>query len=382
MSVNLGKQRLVIIGFLAVLLVAIPATIFLLKGTTGGGSSRAAPSTVLSLTTTQAQVAPGDSVAVNVVANPGTNAISVIQLSISYDSTKLSTASGGFAPNTTSFPTTLNPVTYGPCTGNFCTITTTLAIGADPTKAITTKTTVGTITFQALAATDQGPTTVSFGTDTTVFSVGSTDQANENVLSSTQPLSLTIASGASLTGTPTGTASATLTLSPTVTLIADNTSSTTATLTPTTTSGQVPVCTALSVDQATASSGATLNFTANGNSPNGVISKVTFNFGDASVQDVTSGGGIGTNNVSVQQAHSYTTDGIYTATAVMTDDSNNTTASSECQQTVTIGAVSITTTPVPTLSGLPLTGPGDKFIGIGLGGAVVAIIGGFLLFGL
>src|SRR6185437_11902573 len=96
------------------------------------------------------------------------------------------------------FPTTLNPLTYGPCTGNFCTITTTLAIGADPTKAITTKTTVGTITFQALASTDQAKTTVSFGPDTTVFSVGTNDQANENVLSSTLPLSLSIGSTTAL----------------------------------------------------------------------------------------------------------------------------------------------------------------------------------------
>ncbi len=363
------KKKFFIIVFLIVLLIAIPLTIYILKTNTKGATSHAAASTVLSLNSTNTTVAVGSTVPVDIVADPGTNAVSVVKLSLSYDSTKLSTASGGLVPNATAFPTVLDPVTYGPCTANFCTITATFAIGADPTKAVTTKTTVGTITFKTLTTTGQTPTNVTFGNDTIVYSVAQSDQASENVLSSTQPLALTIATASSLSITPSGTLSST----PTPSVITS--------ATPTPSTGQSPLCTSLSVDQNTATPGGTINFTANGNSPNATISKVTFNFGDGNVMDVTDSGGIGTNNVSVQQAHTYPTSGTYTANAVMTDSNNVLSDATMCSQTITIGSGSGTLT--PTLpSTLPNTGPGNIFLGIGIGGVILTIFGGLLFFGL
>jgi hypothetical protein len=157
----------------------------------------------------------------------------------------------------------------------------------------------------------------------------------------------------------------------------------TATTAPT---NQTPLCTSLSVDQNTATVGGTINFTANGNSPNATISKVTFNFGDSNIMDVTTGGGIGTNNVSAQQAHTYQNNGIYTATAVMTDSNNLLSDATMCSQTITIGTVSATVTPGAgtgsTPATLPKTGPGDTLMQIGIGGIVLSIIGGLLFFGL
>ncbi|HSW87894.1 MAG TPA: PKD domain-containing protein [Candidatus Saccharimonadales bacterium] len=367
-------KKFFIIGFIVVLLVTIPVAVYLVSLTTKT-TTKAAPSTVLSAIATNTTVAVGDTVPVDIIADPGANAVSVVKLNISYDSTKLATTSGGFAPNAAAFPTILDPVTYGPCTGNFCTITATLAIGADPTKAITIKTTVGTISFKALATTDQGPTNVTFGNQTTVYSVAQADQASENVLSSTTPLALTVATSSSLSGSPTPTTTVTETPTPTTE---------TSTITPTSATNQPPLCTSLSVDSNTATAGGSINFTANGNSPAATVSKVTFNFGDGNTLDVTDGGGIGTNNVSLQQAHTYATDGAYTATAIMTDVNSLISNSTSCSQVITIGsgsalATNPTTAPATTL---PSTGPGDTLVIIGIVGAVLSVIGGLLFFGL
>ena len=365
-------KKFFVIGFIVVLLVTIPLAVYLVKLNTGGAKSKAAPSTVLSAESANATVGVGDTVPVNIIADPGANAVSVVKLNLSYDSTKLATTAGGFVPNAAAFPTILDPVTYGPCTGNFCTITATLAIGADPTKAITTKTTVGTVSFKALATTET-PTNVTFGNQTTVYSVAQADQASENVLSSTTPLALSIA---------TSTASTSGTLTPTMTAAPTPTTDQTGALTPTSAANQPPLCTTLSVDSNSATPGGSINFTANGNSPGATISKVTFNFGDGNTLDVTDGGGLGTNNVSLQQAHTYATEGAYTATAIMTDVNSLISNSTTCSQVITIGTGSaIANNPTGT-SKLPNTGPGDTLLAIGIVGAVLALIGGLLFFGL
>jgi hypothetical protein len=374
------KKKFFVIGFLVVLLIAIPATIYLVQLNTKGATTKAAPSTVLSATTTNTTITVGSIVPIDIVADPGTNAVSVVKLTISYDSTKLSTASGGLQPNASAFPTILDPVTYGPCTGNFCTITATFAIGADPTKAITTKTTVATVSFKAVTATDQGATNVTFGNATTVYSVAQADQASENVLSSTTPLALTITTASAVTGSVTPADTTTPTLIPTIELSPTPTTDTGTA--PTTATNQNPLCTSLSVDQNVATPGGTINFTANGNSPSGTISKATFNFGDGNILDVTQNGGIGTNNVSVQQAHAYTTEGTYTATSVMTDNNNAISNTATCTQTITIGSGGAIITPTTTPKTLPNTGPGDTFLILGAIGTVISIIGGVLFFGL
>src|SRR5258708_1511496 len=92
-------KKFFVFGFLIVLLVTIPIITYLVKTQTQGGKIKAAPSTVLSATTTNTTVAVGATVPVSIVADPGSNAISVVKLAISYDSTKFATASGGLQPN-------------------------------------------------------------------------------------------------------------------------------------------------------------------------------------------------------------------------------------------------------------------------------------------
>ncbi|MGH7203888.1 MAG: PKD domain-containing protein, partial [Candidatus Levyibacteriota bacterium] len=154
---------------------------------------------------------------------------------------------------------------------------------------------------------------------------------------------------------------------------------------PVSTSTTPPLCTSLTVDRATTGTAPfSLTFTANGNaSSSGTVSKVSFNFGDGQVSDVTNSGGIGTSSVNVQASHTYTSAGTYQATALLTDSAGGVSVpSSSCSQTITVTAPSGSATtpggsnPTPTM---PPTGSTAIAIGAGLG-ALALIIGGGLLF--
>jgi len=373
----MGK-KIFIFGFIFVLLAAIPLTVYFVKFQTSQ-STNAAPSTTLGFSPPTQAVGVGQTFSSDITIDPGSNQVSVVKLNITYDSSKIATAGAGLVINTNAFPQTLDPITFGPCNGTFCTITTTVAIGIDTTKAITTKTTVGTLNLKAITTTDQNPTNVAFGSSTTVFSVAQSDQGSENVLSSTNPLAVTITATGPISPTPPGGGN----ISPTP-ISGGNT----ITPAPTQTAqDQPPVCTSLSVDRNTATPGGTINFTANGNDSDGTIGKVTFNFGDGSVQDVTTSGGIGTNSVSSQQAHTYQNAGSFTTTAIMTDNANLLSNPTTCSQTISIGTSSTsgTITPTPTtgtIVTLPKTGPGEILVGIGAIGAIISIVGGVIFFAL
>ncbi len=378
-------KKFFLLGFIVVLLAAVPLTLFLVKQQTKPKSS-AAPSTTLSLSTASPNVNTGQSFPVDIRMDPGSNAVSFVKLNLAYDSTKLSASTSGITINTTAFPVTLEGPFVGNCSGNFCTISLTVAIGADNTKAITAAGTVATITFKALAVTDQNPTQITFGNTTQVLSVAQPDSNNENVLSSSNPLSVTIANGiASITPSPG--------LSPTDTPTPSPTSTVNATPTPAGGNNQPPVCTSLSVDQTIATAPAALAFTAAGNDPDGVVNKVSFTFGDGFVQDVTDGGGIGTNTVSTQISHTYQNPGTFTATSTLTDNNSavsSATTPTNCTQTITINSSTstgtgsaVTITPTPTLiAKIPPTGPGDVLVGVGIGGVILSILGGILFFAL
>lgn len=73
------------------------------------------------------------------------------------------------------------------------TIAQSVSIGSDPTKALSKKTKIGTIHFTAVGSTNGSTTTVTFGTVSQALSASSTDQANQNVLSTTTPAVIAIA---------------------------------------------------------------------------------------------------------------------------------------------------------------------------------------------
>lgn len=375
----MNKKRILIIGFVVTLLIVIPITLFALTSNQKQNvTSKATPATTLSFSTLSQPVNVGQSFNLDIIMNPGSNQVSFVKLFINYDSSKITKGTQGIAPNATAFPTTLEGPVYNQCTGNNCTMSITLSVGADPTKVVTQTTTVATVNFQAVASTGTGTTQVTFGTQTQVLSIAASDQPSENVLSTTTPANITINDAGAGSGTPipTGTGG-------------------TGTPTPTTgvTGGtnQSPVCSSLAVDMATGSAPLTSNFTATGNDPDGTVSKVTFNFGDGSVQDVTSGGGIGTNSINAQLSHIYQSSGSFTATAILTDNQGAISGASACTQVITVSAGTGTASATPTQTGtptvtksptLPPTGPGIELIGFGIFGIVLSIVGGFLLFGL
>lgn len=366
-------KKILLLGLIVILLAAIPLTVYFVQKQQET-RTQAKKSTTLSLckpTSTpcngNVSTTQGENFSVDISMNPSQNLVSFVKLDITYDSTKIATSSASstcadaICPNTTSFPSILEGPIYSP--GK---ISLTLSVGADPTKVIQATTKVATLTFSAVAPTGTTASQILFGNDTQVLSTASSDQASENVLSTTSPAAVTIGAGQT---TPTPTPRVDLTPTPTGTSSATN----------------APVCTSLSTDRdPSGPPPLTLSFTATGNDPDGTIEKATFNFGDGPVQDVLQGGGIGSPSASVQIAHTYTNAGIYEASAIFTDDENATSNPGSCSKTVTVRSAA-TPTPIPTAA-VPVTlappGPGDVVMGVGVIGVIVSIIGAALFLAL
>ena len=158
---RLNGKKLFLIGFIIILLVGIPTTIYFLQKQQET-RTRAQKSTNLTFSPNSTASSPiqkkiGDSVPLDIMVNPGSNLVSFVKLEITYDQDKLATASAGaFTPNTAVFPTVLEGPIYTP--GK---IAVTLSVGPDPTKAVQSIAKAGTVTFTALAnTTDSQPTLV------------------------------------------------------------------------------------------------------------------------------------------------------------------------------------------------------------------------------
>jgi len=374
----MSVKKILLIGFIFVLLAAIPLTVYLVQQeqkTQSGAQQK----TFLSLVQTPQTVHVGDNVKLDVIVNPGENAnqVSFVKFTFTYDSTKLEpvnnncSATGkseAFCPNGAAFSM---PPMQGP-TETDGKVSVTLSTGNSVDKVIKTTTRVGTINFRAKATTKR--TTVQFlnKPDTEILSIGINDQFNENVLLKIFPAIITIVDNNQPTATPTTGPAA----SPTPT------NGPAATGTPQTTVVG-PTCTSLTVDpSATGTAPYSVNLTANGQSSNSTISNVTFDFGDGQTQDATNSAG--TDSVSILQSHIYNDPGDYTATATVTDASDNVSPIGNCSITISVnnGEIAIAS---PTATLTPLqneqTGPRD-LITIGSIGAVITVIGAILLLAL
>lgn len=377
-------RKFFLIGIIAVILIAVPLTVYIITSQKTTTQSGAAPSTILSFDIPTDGATVGTPITIPVNVDPGgggssPNQVSFIKLVIKYDGNFLTagstyfTASGVFAPNVLEGPS-------NSCdTNHQCTISATLSTGADPNSAVSSQTQVATLTFNPVAPTTTNtPTKLTFDSTSQVLSIASTDKPAENVLQRGQPGSLIIVGG-----TPTDTPT------PATTTTTGGTSGTSGGTT------TAPIsCSTLTADNTTSATAPfTVLLTATGGSTAGNITTVSFNYGDGATQDITSGGGIGTNSISVQSSHIYANLGTFTATAVLTDDQGNTTKASSCSQTITVGA-GTSPTPTPTATPttvasaptaaptLPPTGPGNIFIGIGVVGAAITIIGLVAAFGI
>lgn len=183
--------------------------------------THATASTTLSFSQSTIQANSGSPITDDITINPGNNFVSLVTLVIDYDSSAVTPdTTKGIVPNTQAFPSTLDGPTYNTCKGTQCTMSISLSVGNDPTKAIKTPTTVATVNFNPVS--QNGTTQLAFDNQTQVFSVAPSDQANENVLSTTTPTTITIGQGSTTSPTSFPTTSGlsptqTQTVSPTVT---------------------------------------------------------------------------------------------------------------------------------------------------------------------
>lgn len=398
-SLSLVK-KVILLMFIVVILVAIPLTVYVVQKQQEL-RSRAAPTTILSFDPLSKTANSSAVLLFKINVNPKDNQISFLKLSINYEPEFLKPAAAGsvcsnpqdsICPNkgNSNLQTVEGPILGGNNLAISISITAAAAaiVGQQPI----------TVAYVAFTPLKVGSTKISFANDSQAFSVAGTDKPSENVLAtdstgsiSSLPATIEIASTALLTPTPTpqpGAAAPGAANPP-------------------------PVCDSLNVDR-TASGNVpfSLNFTANGRDTNGTISKVSFNFGDGPIQDVTSGGSIGSSSVSVQTFHTYHNAGTFTASAMFTDNNGATNSPTSCTQTVTVktaagvivtgapgaglpgATISAGLTPAPTLivgqilsptprvSPIAAPGPSEKFLKIGAVGGVLSIIGAILLFAL
>jgi PKD repeat protein len=375
---TISAKKILLLGFIVVILIAIPLSVYIAQKQQQT-ITKAAESTSLSFKPPKKDVTKvGEIVSFDIMLDPGArdppNQVSFDKLIINYEPLFLEIVDKGLVP-TTAFSTVLEEPVY-----NEGSISVTLSIGQDPTKAIISNTKIATISFKTLASTDG--TKIVFATGTQVLSVGSEDQAGENVLSTTSPAIVTL-------------------ISPT----------------PGPTTAPQPsniVCTGLGLDRsATGIAPYSITFTGSGNASIGTITKASFNFGDGPVQDVLEGEGIGKNSVSVQKAHTYINPGSYTASVIFTGSDGSLSSISNCTQAITVsGGIGGLPTPTPLgtdpaqitppvipteiipteivmqpsesplLTPIPPTGPSNKLIGIGIVGTILTIVGGIIFFSL
>jgi len=380
---------------LAFLLIVIPVVLFFVKNQTSTRGSAAPTSTLSFIDPTVIADQCDNSKTARLVLNPGQNVVNRVALALKWDKTKFDVV---FTPNKTAFSDIAKDAVYPPEGGS---MTITLTIGPDVTKAISTTTDVGTVQIKPIAPTTKVDLEVD-PVNTKIFSLSGQDGAAENVLNpgGLVPLQVAITAkvctDATVTPTVTDTQSQT-SITPTVTTQPTITSAVTPTTTAATptsaAANQSPTCLNLASSTSSGSAPLSVTLTATGRDTDGIVSKATFNFGDGSQQDVTTG--LGTASVSAQLAHTYNSGGNFTSTAVFTDNSGA--VSATCSQviavsgaiatipptatpTVEIGSISPTDTPTATPT---ISNPGGVSVTFGLvGGIVLAIIAGIFLLAL
>lgn len=379
----LSGKKLLLVGFIIVLLVAIPVTVYLVEQQQRTKSSAEA-ATKLSLIQTPQTVKVGEKITFDVIADPSNiNQIGFIKLVLLYDPTKLATVPGSFAVSQwpSADGSTFTPsIPIGP-EYTEGTITVSMSVGGSPQNVLQRSSKIATITFEALDKTDTGvPTQVTFGNATQVLSLGGTTNTDEgaiNMLSNSSPGQVNITDE---TEPITSTVTTTITTTVTGTTA---TETSTPTETPTPTSAVGLTCSSLTLDPgANGTAPFAVNLTAVGSSADSTISKVSFNFGDGQTQDVTDSGGVGTNSISVLTSHTYATAGNYNASATLTDvDGNSTVGSCKTVVAVTAQEGASPTVTIASPSPLPATGP-TGLIAVGAIGVMLTFIGALLLFAL
>lgn len=179
-----------LLGFIAVILIAIPISVYM-AGQSQQTVSNASASTTLTFEPISPTVEVGKTLTLNIVLDPGiaepttTNQVSFVKLSINYDPTKFTPTNDCLTPNP-SLPNTLTSILENSACGNG-TASISLSIGADPTNVLKKIATIATLKLKAIAATESNaPSNITFNlsapNDTQILSIAPGDQTSENVL--------------------------------------------------------------------------------------------------------------------------------------------------------------------------------------------------------
>ncbi len=182
---KITRGRVFLLGFLAIALLAIPLTVFMV-GQQQNTTTKAERSTTLSFSPVSNSASVGAKVSFDVYASPGSNLVNYIKLVLKYDSALISADESSF---------TADPNLKLELTQNLTLASDSLSLvlsTQDPTQAIKTDSKLGTVTFDVLQA-SSSPTQISFDSNLTqIRSVGSTDAISENVFLNGAPATLTI----------------------------------------------------------------------------------------------------------------------------------------------------------------------------------------------
>jgi len=378
---NIFKNKYFLLGNLAFLLIVIPVVLFFVKNQTSTRGS-AAPTTTLSfidptITTDQCD----NTKTARLILNPGQNVVNKVNLALKWDKTKFDVV---FTPNKTAFPEIKEAAASTP-EG----MTIKLAIGS-VTNAISTTTDVGTVLIKPLAPTTKVDLEVDT-INTKIYSLSGQDGASDNVFNpgGSQPLQVAVIAKSCADTNVTPSAPPEVSSAPTTAALSPTSAPT---LAPTQgVANQSPICLDFTASTSSGAAPLSVTLTTAGHDSDGTISKATFNFGDGTQQDVTSG--LGTASVSAQIAHTYNSGGNFSSTTVFTDNSGA--LSATCTQIIAVSGAIATKAPTatPTLADInpteiptatpTINNPGGVSVTFGLiSGIILAIAAGIFLLAL
>jgi len=313
---HLSIKKLLLLGFLFVVLLVIPLTVYLVQQQQEN-RTQATKNTTMSFTPSSATAQVGEDVSFDVMLVPGNNQVNFVKLVIKYDPTKLKATNTSFVVD----PNSNLSVLQGPVVGTD-TISVALSVGSDPTKVIQADTKIGTLTFNVI----DGPaenSQIIFDTATEVSSInGSNNDAfNENVFLSGSPASVTITDG---TG---GTTDPEISPEPSIGQTSGGTN-------------VAPICNNLTPsDSLTGEAPYDLSFVVNGSDSDGVIRSFKFTFEPNEIITISSTSAEAKSIATVTSPiHTYETAGSFTASVVLTDDLGGTGSSVACSKSITITA--------------------------------------------
>jgi len=193
---------LILVGI--ILLISVPILVFFV-GQRQELRNKAAPATTLSITPNIASAAVGDTIIWKILINTGENRVASVKVSLIFDQTKFEAQS---VTNSTLAPRILNQGTVGVGTA-------TITVAAESTaKPINGQGEIAILRLKALSGSTT-PITVQFAPDTFVAGIG---EETVNVLTSSQPGSISITGGSDLTVAPTIFVTPTIIATPTLTI--------------------------------------------------------------------------------------------------------------------------------------------------------------------